>query len=183
PSPRPAPAAGAAGGDTVRRALLLLLTGMVVARPLVPGEDPGLTSDLTDAGGPLLVLLTLVAGVAWAGWRLWARRGELRVGVVEVALLVGVALLFFSAGTASYKRPAWLSGWEWAALALLLFLIRQLAAGPDEQHGLFAAVLAGGVALSAFGVYQAAVDLPREARQYGEEREALREALARRSAS
>src|SRR3712207_19401 len=92
--PEPAPAAPDRVADALRRTLQLLLTGLVLARPLVPGADPGLMSDLSETGGPVLALFTLLAGVAWAAWRLWARQEALRVGVVEVALLAGVALLF-----------------------------------------------------------------------------------------
>jgi hypothetical protein len=151
------------GPDTVRRTLLVLVTGLIVARPVVPGESPGLLSDLEGPGSMVLILLWLFAGVVWAGWRLWSRQGDLRLGWVEAAFFALVVLVFVGAGTvAVYKHPAWLISWEWGGLALAFFLVRQVATGRDEQQGLFAALLAGAVALSASAVHQA-VEFPKAA--------------------
>ena len=56
--------------DILRRLLLMFVTILLVARPLVWGEDTGLVSDFSDASGLALVLLSIIATAAWAGWRL-----------------------------------------------------------------------------------------------------------------
>jgi hypothetical protein len=164
----------------IPRGLALLAVGLIVARPAVPGEDPGLLSDMSNPGGMLLTLLSLGALLAWAVWRLTSRTGAVRAGWVEAALLTGVLALAFSAAfSAAYKRPAWLSVWEAAGLWALFFLVRQLAVDAEMRHGLLAAVLAGAVATSAAGMYQSVVQLPRFAEKVGDERNKLREELAR----
>src|SRR5262249_44104686 len=99
----------------------------------------------------------------WSAWRLWSGEPAVYVGWVEAALLAVVALIFVRAGTAPYIRPAWLVAWEWLGMALLLFLVRQLAARPEERHSLLAVVLASAVALAGEGGYQPFVALPRQA--------------------
>jgi O-antigen ligase/tetratricopeptide (TPR) repeat protein len=153
------------GHETLRRVLLILVVGLIVARPAVSGEDPGMRSDWTDPGGMILTLLTFVAALAWAGWRLWSGQGAVRFGLVDAALLAVAVLLAVSTYLAAdYKRPGELIAWEWLALWLTFFLVRQLSTTAEEQQGMLAAVLAGVVALSAFGIYQAVAELPRKAK-------------------
>jgi O-antigen ligase len=61
------------GPVLLRRLLLALATTLIVARPLVIGEDPGLTINLSDPWSLVLVLLWLFAAVGWAAWRYWLR--------------------------------------------------------------------------------------------------------------
>src|SRR5579872_4600259 len=105
----------------LRRTLVILVTALVVARPAVLGEDPGLLDDFSDPSGMVLTLLWFAAAVGWAIWRLLARRakepdregsrcaggsatGERPPGgaaVVEVALLVTAGVVFVSAEAAA----------------------------------------------------------------------------------
>src|SRR5262245_39188627 len=97
------------GPELLRRGLLGLVTALVVARPLVAGEDPGMLDPQTGASGLVLTLLWLLAAVGWAVWRAWARRGVLFAGLVEAGLLVIAFQVFASAGRAAhYQHPAWL---------------------------------------------------------------------------
>lgn len=98
---------------------------------------------------------------AWAAWRMWFERPAVYVGRVEAAALVGVVLLFVGVMWAPYRRAALLASWEWVGLLLVLFLARQLAAQERERHGLYAALLATGVALGVQALYQGAWELPR----------------------
>jgi hypothetical protein len=158
----------------------VVVVALIVARPVVSGEDPGLLSDLSDPASLVLTLLTLVAAAAWSGWRLWTRQSGLRAGRLEGAFLLLVLVLAVSAGTvAAYRRPAWLLGWEWAGLWVLFFLVRQLTAGAEEQHGFLAVLLAGALALSVSGLYQAVFELPAAARVATDPDE-LRKQLAER---
>jgi len=165
------------GPVLLRRLVLALATTLIVARPLVVGEDPGLTANLADPWGLMLTLCWLLAAVGWAAWRYWLRpdsaasglarqdakpqAADWYGGLVQVGLLAMVALVFVSAeAAADYKFPARLIAWEWFGLLVSFFLMRQLAVTPSEQHGLFAVVLAGAAALAAQGIYQEIVEMP-----------------------
>ncbi|MBI1913691.1 MAG: hypothetical protein HYS12_02885 [Planctomycetes bacterium] len=158
PVPGPAPAAGP---ELLRRYLLGLLTALIVARPFVLGEDPGILAPLTDTSNLVLTLLWMVAAVGWAAWRAWSRRGAWYGGFVEAGLLAAVVLVFVGAASvARYKHPAQLIAWEWLVLFLALFLMRQLAVTDQDRRGLLSAFLATAVILSAYALYQSAVELP-----------------------
>jgi hypothetical protein len=158
----------------VRRGLIILVTGLLVARPLVLGEDPGLLDPASDSGGLWLTFLWLAAAVGWAGWRLWYGQGVWHGGLVELGLLLAAGCYFVSAGyAASYRHPAWLIACEWAVLLVCLSLVRQLAGTAESRRGFLAALLATGVCLAAFGVYQAAFELPYQ-HNYYRDRETLR---------
>lgn len=149
------------GPELLRRCVLALVVALIVARPLIPGEDPGLLSALSEPAGMVLTFLWLAAALGWAIWRAWSRQTAWFGGGVEAGLLGVVVLMFVSAATvARYRHPAWLIAWEWLAVLLALFLVRQLARTTVEQQGVLAAVLATGVSLAAYGVYQYTVEMP-----------------------
>jgi O-antigen ligase len=152
------------GQDLVRRVLLGLVTALVVARPLVATEDPGLRSPLPDPSGMVLTWLWLVALLGWAVWRLWTRQGGVRFGLVDGALLVLVGLNVLSAATAArYKYAAWIVTWEWLSFFVVLYLVRRLATWPGASDGLLAALLASAVMLSVYAAYQYVVEIPANA--------------------
>src|SRR5207245_10905361 len=72
-APRPASARAApirdSGPELLRRVLLGLVTALIVARPLVLGEDPGLLDQSSSATGLVLTVLWLLAAVGCAVWR------------------------------------------------------------------------------------------------------------------
>ncbi len=149
------------GPEILRRVLLGFTTALIVARPLVLGEDPGFSSRLTDGSSLALSLLWLVAAVGWAVWRLWSRQGAWYGGMVEAVLVAVVAIVFGSATwSASYRHPAFLIAWEWLILLVAFSLVRQLARTTAENQRLLAVVLASGVSLSAHAIYQYYVELP-----------------------
>jgi hypothetical protein len=153
--PVPARPTPGPGPELLRRGLLSFITALVVARPFVPGEDPGRTLLDTGAGNQVLTFLWLLALVGWAAWRAWSQYGTWHGSLVEVALLAVAVLSFISArDAAAFKHPAWLLAWEWFGLFTAFFLVRQLVRTPRENQGLFAAILATGVCLSAYAVYQ-----------------------------
>lgn len=161
PAAEPPPRSPLSGPDLFRRFVILLVTGLVVARPLVLGEDPGLTDPLSDPGSLLLVLLWLVAGVLWGVWRAWSGDSTWHGGLVELGLLALVGTQFLAAGVAAhYQRAAWLVAWEWLAVLAAFVLIRQLSAAAEEHRLFLAAVMATAVCLSAQAVYQAGWTIP-----------------------
>jgi hypothetical protein len=163
----------------LRRLLLALLTALIVARPLVLGEDPGLLDRLSNAWSLLVGLLWFVAAVGWAVWRAWSGQTTWRGSAVEAGLLAVVALIGVSAvGAAHYKHPALLVASEWLVLLCAFCLVRQLARTPEDNHGLLAALLANAVSLAAFAVYQYTVEFPEIRRTYGGNLHTLLDAMA-----
>src|SRR3954465_2066222 len=102
------------GTELLRRLLLGLAPALIVARPLVMGEDPGRLLPWTGVADLVLGLLWLVGVVGWAIWRVWSGTPAWYAGPVEVALLGVVGFVFLSAGVAArYPHPAWLVASEW----------------------------------------------------------------------
>src|SRR5207247_472113 len=120
--------AAMAGPELLRRVLLGAVTALVVARPLVLGEDPGLLlRPWSDAWGLVLTLLWFVTALAGAVWHVWSGQRTWNGGLVAAALLAVAGLVFASAAwSAAYKQPAWLIAWEWLALFLAFCLVRNL---------------------------------------------------------
>jgi len=133
----------------LRRVLLGLVTALVVARLLVPGEDPGRTQLGTGVAGLGLVFLWLLAATGWGVWRAWSREGAWRGSLVEAGLLILVGVSFFSADQPGrYWYPGWLISWEWVGVFAAFCLVRQLFRSKKEMDGLLAAILAIGVSLA-----------------------------------
>lgn len=133
---------------------------LLVARPLVLGEDPALSSSFSDTGTLVLSLLAMCAATAWAAWRFWTKQSRWYAGFVEVGLAVVVVAAFASVNVAANKHAAWLTSWEWFVLLVGFTTLRQLAVDPAEQRGFLAALLATAVALSFHAWFQAGVELP-----------------------
>src|SRR5262245_30348799 len=143
------------GQDLFRRVLLGFVTALIVARPLVATEDPGLRSPLPDPTGMVLTWLWLVALFGWVVWRFWTRQDGVRFGLLDWALLALVGLNELSTiQAARYKYPAWLMTWEWLTFFIAFYLVRRLAAWPSAGDGMLAALLASAVMLSAYAGYQ-----------------------------
>src|SRR5262249_20805857 len=134
------------GQDFSRRVLLGLVTALIVARPLVPTEDPGLRSPLPDPSGMVLTWMWLVALLGWVVWRLWTKRDGARFELLDAALLAVVGLNVLSTVMAArYKYAAWLMTWEWLTFFIAFYIVRRLAAWPGAGDGLLAALLASAV--------------------------------------
>ncbi len=160
--------AAADHGDIMRRVLLGAVTALLVARPLVSGEDPGRLHSPESISGVILNLLWMITAILGAIWYARSPRSSrikwaMPAALAIVALLIGVS----AAVTHCYHHPAWLIFWEWATLPIIFLLTRELASDADPTDdsagGLLAAVLASAVSLAAFGIYQSVAhiaDLP-----------------------
>ena len=126
------------GADLLRRVLLGLVTVLVVARPLVPGDDPARNFPWTGIANQVLTFGWLLTGFGWAVWRFASRRGEWKASWVEAGLLAAVVLVFISADQAKYQYGAWLAAAEWVALLAAFCLVRQLVRTPRENARLLA---------------------------------------------
>ncbi len=154
------------GPELLRQSVMVLVVGLIVARPLIYGGDPGLLVADNDPSGLVLTLLWLVAAAGWALWRVWARQTEIHAGLVEAGLGVVVILLFGTAyGVAAYQHPAKIIAWEWLAMLVALFLVRQSTVTQEDQNSVLAVVLASAVTMAGFGLYQAYETLPRTQRE------------------
>jgi O-antigen ligase len=152
--------------------LLGLITALIVARPLVLGEDPGLLDRSSNATGLVLTLLWFLAAVGWALWRAWSGQASWSVSAVEGGLLAVVGAVMASAvGAASYKQPAWLIVSEWLVFLIAFVLVRQLARTEGDNRRLLAALLASAVSLSAYAIFQRTVELPAQHKQLENPRE------------
>lgn len=142
------------------------------------GEDPGLLASISSPSGLILDVFWLVAAIGWASWRLWT--GATWLGsMVEVGLLATLGIVILSSAVAaSYKHPAWLICYSWFGLLVAFCLVRQLARAPGDNRGLLAALLATGVTLSAYGVFQYTVEFPQAQSALGDPAR-LRSELAR----
>lgn len=126
----------------------------------------------------ILSVFWLVAAVGWAGWQLWSGAGWRGSGV-ELGLLATLGVIILSAAlAATYRHPAWLICWEWFVLLVAFWLVLQLARAPGDNRGLLAALLATGVTLSAYAVFQYTVEFP-QAQSALVDRTRLRAELAR----
>lgn len=161
PSETVSPPQGTPGHEYLRKALLGLITALLVARPLVGGEDPGLLAPQTGTSGLVLTLMWFFALLGWAIWRISSKKSELHGGVVEVGLLVATLAVAVSTAFAKYRHPAVLIAWEWLALFVALFLIRQLTTSESDRRHLLAALIASVVSLSSYAIYQYSVELPK----------------------
>lgn len=160
---KPAENRGEAGAvpDWPRRVLLGAVTALIVARTLVPGDDPGRLQRGTGVAGLGLVFLWFLAATGWGIWRAWSREGAWRGSLIEVGLLVFVGISFYSANEPNrYGYPGWMISWEWVGVFTAFCLVRQLFRGEQENNGLLAALLATGVSLAAVGLLQSIASPP-----------------------
>lgn len=186
-------ASPAPGSDLFRRLLLLLITALLVARPLVSGENPGLltpqteaeqvTSPPSDSSNLMLSSMWLILALGWALWRFATHETKWQAGLVEGFLLLSALAVFLSAGIAAqYKHPAWLIAWEWVTFVLAIFLIRQLAVTLTEQRCVLAALLANVISIAVLSVYQHHYQIPEERQSLQQEVEAAQKTIKRQRA-
>lgn len=146
----------------MRRLALGVVLTLVVARPLVFGEDPGRLGPLAGPSHLLLTQLWFVAGVLWAGWRIVSRQETWRFGWPEIGLLGMTLCIVASAAQARYAHAAWLATWDWLAIVSAFWLVRQLVRSPEENQGLATALLATAVAVAGTALYQPLGEYPRQ---------------------
>jgi tetratricopeptide (TPR) repeat protein len=154
-------APSSASAELVRHIVLGLLTLILVARPLILGEDPGLIAPQSGRANLILTLLWLVVAVGWAAWRVVGGQTGWYGSLVEVGLAGIVAAVFWSTGrAAAYRHPALLIAWEWVALFAAFVVVRQFVRGDAENRAILAVLLASAVSLWINAVYQRVVELP-----------------------
>jgi O-antigen ligase len=167
------------GLNSLRRVLLALVMMLIVARPLILGEDPGFSSHLSTGSSLVLTLLWLVTAFSCSLWQLLSREaGGRRHVLVSAGLAVTAGIIFVGAFFgAAYKHPTYLVAWEWVAFLLAFWTSARLADHPEERGRLLAGLTAMVVALSAQAAYQHFVEIP-ETRRLLDDPALLRERLS-----
>lgn len=178
PSETSKPAAvshSAPAGDRLRPLLLALLTALLVARPLYPSESAAVSGD-----GMPMVMLWIALVLFWLLGAIGEPVFRIRTGWADAAvaaLVVWHTLAGVWAASHAAPRPAINMTWEWIAFGLSFFMLRQLVVRRSETRALVAVMIALGVALASYGLYQRFYEMPATEAQYKRNPDqALREA-------
>jgi O-antigen ligase len=144
--------------ERFRRVALGLVAALITARAFFPSE-PNLREGAGD-GLVWVLLVFLTVGIALAVPLL---NGCLRFRFTATDAFV-VALITLVAASATHsldRRPAINLAWEWAALGFVYLLLRNLPRTRNESSVLAGALVATAVAVSAYGLYQNKIELPK----------------------
>ena len=141
--------------DNGKLILIIATIALIVARPLVNGEDPALASNVTDPSGATITLMWFLLASAWSLWSLLAKVPVVPIGIIDVGL-VGVAGVYFVSTefAAANVYAARIISWEMLGMACCFFAIRQATVNTQEQKIIFNALLATAFAVVIFGIYQ-----------------------------
>lgn len=147
-------------GEFLRRAALGLITALIVARAYWTPENAA-----DGTGSAWIVAVILAAALAIAG-ALCAGSIRLRISWVDLAVLALVTLVAFSSAHAHDRRPALNLAWEWIAIGITYVLVRNLPANRAESSAIAGCLIATAIALSAYGLVQAAIEFPEMHRDF-----------------
>lgn len=154
----------APAGDRLRPLLLALLTALLVARPLYPSESAAASGD-----GMPMVMLWIALVLFWLLGAIGEPVFRIRTGWADAAvaaLVVWHTLAGLWAAGHAAPRPAINMTWEWIAFGLSFFMLRQLVVRRSETRALVAVMIALGVALASYGLYQSFYEMPATEAQY-----------------
>lgn len=152
-----------ADSHPLRPWLLGGMASLLVARPLFPSESASSGDGLT------VVMLWLVLAVVWLLGAVGRPAFRIRFGATDGAVLAFFALYAVAAIWPSEERSARHALnvlWEWIGLGLCFFLARQLVTTPREVRAVIAMMLALAVAVSGYGLYQYAWEMPQTRARY-----------------
>ena len=114
-------------------------------------------------------MLWIALGVFWLLGAVGRPKFWLRFGWTDAAVLLLVAWHTVAALWAvghGTPRPAVNMLWEWVGMGLCFFLARQLIVTPREGRAVAAVMVALAVAVSGYGLYQCAYELPQTRAMY-----------------
>lgn len=163
-----------ASTDWPQAAILGSMAALFVARPLLPSESA------PQGEGLLFVMIWLLLLLTWAGigWR--DRKLLLHFNLVDAGVLALVGWHTVAALWALFQsgpgRPTLNLLWEWIALVVSYFLVRQLLRTRQAMQTLLAAMIGLAFALSCYGIYQYAVELPALQEQFAANPQAVLQA-------
>ena len=121
--------------DIFRRVLLGAITALIVARPLVAGENPGRLHSPESISGVWLNMLWIATALTGAVWLARSRRALRLGGWVPAGLHVTTAVLLLATLAVScYRHPGVLMTWEWATLGIAFLLVRAVASDAEPSN-------------------------------------------------
>jgi hypothetical protein len=157
--------------DRWRPWLLAGVIALLAARLLFPSESAAAQGD-----GLTLVMLWLALGVIWLLGGIGRKSTSLRFGPVDATVLVLAAWNCFAAAYAvryGSPRPALNMLWEWVGVGMMFFLLRQLIHDAGTARAVLAAMVAVMAAISVYGIYQRAIELPALKQQFDADPDAM----------
>ena len=150
-------ASAATVGEQVRRLALGLFAALMTARAYWPSEmDPNRVS----GSGLVWVLAMLSWWGLWIASSLLGGRFRFRWSWTDAAVVALVFLVGLSSTRGLDRRLAINLAWEWAGLGFAYVLARNLPRTRGESTVLAGALVATAVAVSAYGLFQARVEIP-----------------------
>jgi hypothetical protein len=169
------PGASAFSGTNTAQRLrfvaLAALTALLIAAPLIPGEslaETGTGCVLTLAAVALMQISLAIAAV------LGNRRFRFDwPDVAVIALLAAVGVSAWLMASHGNPRATINAAWQWANVALLYLMVRQLVRTDSEIRALCAAMLGLATALAVLAGYQFFVTMPQTVAQYRADPEAV----------
>ena len=123
-------------------------------RPYWPSEDAATGTGLSWVLASLAVAAVAIIAGLLSGTARW------RWSWADAAFLGLVALVGLSASHAADRRGAINLAWEWAGIAVVYLLVRNLPRTRGESAAVAGALLASAVAVAVYGLYQGFVELP-----------------------
>ena len=146
-------------GALISRILVGCVAALIVARPLVAGDDPGRVR-LTSSGTPLSFNFTvLLVLLAWAGWRVRYDCVRRTIDWVPLVLASLAVAAFVSSRLGDrYARPGLFIAWDWLTLGAGFLLVRRVGGNPAASRGLINILLATAVSIAGLGLWQALAD-------------------------
>jgi O-antigen ligase len=139
-------------GEFLRRVSLGLAAMLFVVRAYYWSEDAETGTGLVWVFAVLGTAAVAIASSLFAGTL------RVRWSWADAAVLALMLLVALSSSHAAERRPAITMAWEWGALGILYFLIRNLPRTRGESATLAGALVATAVAVSAYGLYQRSVE-------------------------
>jgi O-antigen ligase len=144
-------------GEQIRRLALGLFAALMTARAYWPSEiDPNRVS----GSGLVWVLAMLIVAGLWIASTLFGGRFRFRWSWTDAAVVALVFLVGLSSTRGLDRRLAINLAWEWAGLGFAYVLARNLPRTRGESTVLAGALVATAVAVSAYGLFQARVEIP-----------------------
>ena len=138
---------------------------LVVIRALFPSEDA------PSGSGVLGVLLILSAAVLTGVHLAGGHPIRYRFCWVDAGVTLLVAAVLASVPAAAQRHAAVSLAWEWLGVGVLYWLVRIWMSTADRARMVLVMVVAMAVCVSAYGVYQVGVELPRLRTQYESRRD------------
>jgi O-Antigen ligase len=150
-------ASAATVGEQIRRLALGLFAALMTARAYWPSEtDPNQAS----GSGLVWVLAMLIVVGLWIASSLFGGRFRFRWSWTDAAVVALVFLVGSSSTRGLDRRLAINLAWEWAGLGFAYVLARNLPRTRGESTVLAGVLVATAVAVSAYGLFQARVEIP-----------------------